>query len=161
MQRTRFCTWNRKRYYITLQKHIVQYFTLTSSAAIMLQHWPTETTGLIGLNIPGIAWPNGMDGTAYDSQKPRQALVVIRNSTHSGMDIMRVLPTLWQPGFSHDWFVEATIMLRKNNKPKRHSSIVKIKRKYYRFPLDVTSRNIVWNWTQRLCNEYCECVHQC
>jgi hypothetical protein len=55
----------------------------------MLQHCPTDVTGWVGLWLPV---KNGADGRANDSQNPRQALVVMANSTQSGMLIFRVLP---------------------------------------------------------------------
>jgi hypothetical protein len=47
----------------------------------MLQHCPTDVTGCVGLCPPTMK----AEGSANDSQKPRQAFVVIENSTQSGM----------------------------------------------------------------------------
>lgn len=52
---------------------------------MMLQHWPTDVTGWVGLAF-------GPEGTAQLSQKPRQAFVVMWNSTQSGMVIFLVWP---------------------------------------------------------------------
>lgn len=61
--------------------------TFTSSVSMMLQHCPTDVTGFGGLVIPV---ENGADGTAYDSQYPRQAFVSIVNCTQSGISILRI-----------------------------------------------------------------------
>lgn len=53
---------------------------------MMLQHCPTDVTGFGGFPIPV---ENGVDGTAYDSQKPRQAFVSIVNCTQSCISIFR------------------------------------------------------------------------
>lgn len=71
----------------------------------MLQHWPTLTTGLGGLNKTESDEPiMGIEGTEKDSQNPRHALVVMVNSTQSGIVIFRVFPTLWHPGRSQASF---------------------------------------------------------
>lgn len=59
--------------------------TFTSSVSIMLQHCPTDVTGF-GILNPPLAF--GADGTAYDSQYPRQAFVFIENCTQSGISIV-------------------------------------------------------------------------
>lgn len=63
--------------------------TLTSSVSIILQHCPTDVTGL-GYLIVDVKY--GADGTAYDSQYPRHAFVFIENSTQSGISILRLWP---------------------------------------------------------------------
>lgn len=102
---------------------------------MMLQHCPTDVTGFGGLVIPV---ENGADGTAYDSQYPRQAFVSIVNCTQSGISILRIwptrririrtkiknlligitkntaqncayVPTLWQPGRCHILSFENTV----------------------------------------------------
>lgn len=82
----------------------------------MLQHCPTLTTGFGALNKPGSAAPaQETEGTEYDSQNPRQAFVVIVNSTQSGMEIFRVFPTLWQPGRS-----QASLSIELSTPSKNH-----------------------------------------
>lgn len=54
---------------------------ITSSDAMMLQHWPTEVMTFSGF----FTRASQVDGTDQDSQKPRQALVVIMNATQSGI----------------------------------------------------------------------------
>lgn len=55
----------------------------------MLQHCPIDVTGFGGRIYPAV---NGVDGTAYDSQNPRQAFVLMLNSTQSGISIFLVWP---------------------------------------------------------------------
>ena len=48
---------------------------------MMLQHWPTEV-----MVFPGFfTSDSNVDGTDQDSQKPRQAFVVIMKATQSGI----------------------------------------------------------------------------
>lgn len=54
---------------------------ITSSDAMMLQHWPTEVMTFSGF----FSRASQDDGTDQDSQKPRQALVVIMKETQSGI----------------------------------------------------------------------------
>lgn len=55
---------------------------------MMLQHSPTLVTGWWGFTT----MVSSADGMLQDSQKPRHALVVMWNSTQSGMLILRVWP---------------------------------------------------------------------
>lgn len=63
--------------------------TLTSSVSIILQHWPTDVTGFTILKPFAL---NGVDGTAYDSQYPRHAFVLMENWTQSGISITLLWP---------------------------------------------------------------------
>ncbi len=61
---------------------------ITSSDAMMLQHWPTEVMTFSGF----FSSASQDDGTDQDSQKPRQALVVIMKETQSGIVTRLVWP---------------------------------------------------------------------
>lgn len=61
---------------------------LTSTVSMMLQHWPTEVITCLGL-IANVSAP---EGTEYERQYPRHALVVTENLTHPGIFIILVIP---------------------------------------------------------------------
>ena len=71
-----------------LERTLKQDLMLTSSVSIILQHCPTAVIACFGLTLI----VSSLDGTAYDTQKPRHALVVISNSTQFGILILRVCP---------------------------------------------------------------------
>lgn len=64
--------------------------TFTSSVSIILQHCPTDVTGFTVLKPFAL---NGVDGTAYDSQYPRHAFVLMENWTQSGISITLLCPS--------------------------------------------------------------------
>lgn len=89
--------------------------TFTSSVSMILQHWPTDVTGFTTL-IP-LAELNGVDGTAYDSQYPRHAFVLIENCTQSGISIILLWPAWMRkiPNFENNFLLFR--LLKKNRFP--------------------------------------------
>lgn len=116
---------------------------------MMLQHCPTEVTGCVGL----VFMPEGM---AQLSQKPLQALVVIENSTQSGILILRVWPesccTLdildtWRTGWTYrlcDIRASSTRPSRWRSTPETHSRTTG-RSWAARMPASCKKRKVEWN----------------